>query len=136
MSKLTKSKQILIVEDDSDTCEAIEVAVTMEGYSARVAQDQHTALEFVTADEPAAILLDYYGLDGDAKRFVTAARAINRHVPIVLMTGARDANEKAHELGLRHCLPKPFDLEKLLGVLRELKLPPLRNCEVNFSPFS
>jgi DNA-binding response OmpR family regulator len=110
---------VLLVEDDPDTAEAMEMAISMEGYPIRVASDQADALDMLPLTKPSVILLDYYGVASDIKKFVARIRAIHPKVPIVLMTGARDADSKAKELGLKDCLPKPFGADALRNILKK-----------------
>ena len=110
---------VLLVEDDPDTAEAMEMAISMEGYPIRVASDQADALDMLPLTKPSVILLDYYGVTSDIKKFVARIREIHPKVPIVLMTGARDAKTKAKELGLKECLPKPFSADALRNILKK-----------------
>ena len=108
---------IVVVEDDQDTGDMLEIALSMDGYSVRVASDRDDAMEIITATEPSVILLDYYGVTSDLKEFISCIRAVKPDVPIVLVTGAREPMEKARDLGLDEFLAKPFDSEKLGALL-------------------
>ena len=110
---------VLIVDDDMEICEALEMAVSMEGYSVRIAPDHQEALETIAVEEPAIIFLDYYGVGDDTRTFVEAVRARGVSAPIVLMTGAKDPREKVRQVGLKSYLAKPFDLDDILKVLRK-----------------
>jgi len=137
------SNTILVIDDDPETREVLELAVSMEGYSVRVAEDTETALEIVAASPPAMVLLDYYGVGEDAGRVVASVRAAGGAIPIVLMTGAKDPAGKAKELGLKRFLQKPFDFHTLRKLLRShAGIPKAPMCagspqrSLNFSLFS
>jgi len=114
-----KSNMVLVIDDDPEICDALELAASMEGYSVQVADSEETALEMIESSPPALILLDYYMAEHNTERFVSTVRAINRSIPIVLMTGALEPAGKAKELGLKRYLAKPFDIDALQKVLRE-----------------
>jgi len=120
----TKSNTVLIVDDDSEICDALQMAVSMEGFDVRVSESQSEALEIVQLAPPALILLDYYGVGNDTKRFVRSVRGYNSTIPIVLMTGAKDPSAKCRELNLKHYLAKPFEIESLQKILRDLAPAP------------
>ena len=112
-----EANTILVVDDDPDTREVLELAVSMEGYSVRLAEDTATALEILAACSPAMVFLDYYGIGEDTAKLVEHVRSANRATPIVLMTGAKDPARKARALGLKNFLPKPFDFDALRKLL-------------------
>ncbi|HYG76707.1 MAG TPA: response regulator [Planctomycetota bacterium] len=109
---------VLIIDDDPEICEALELAATMEGYEVCIASDEAAALDILDSVSPSVILLDYYIAGQDIQRFAMRLRESVPSIPIVLMTGARDPGVKAKELGIKHVLPKPFDIEALSKLLR------------------
>jgi DNA-binding response OmpR family regulator len=119
-SRKAPVKTILIVDDDPDIGEALELAMSVEGYSVRVAKNHDEGLALLRQIQPAVVLLDYYGLGGDPGQFVAKAEALSHGVRIVLMTSARTATVRARDLGLGHVLAKPFDIETLLRIVNAL----------------
>jgi DNA-binding response OmpR family regulator len=118
ISSNSRRGTVVIIEDDQDTCEMIELAITMEGHSVHVAREHAEALDLIAATAPDMILLDYYGVTSDLSALIGSIGALKPNTPIVLMTGARQPAEKAKELGLREYLAKPFNTEELRGLLR------------------
>lgn len=112
----TNANMVLIIDDDREICESMEMAIAMEGYSVRVAQDEREALEILAVEEPGIIFLDYYGV-GDSERFIAYLRDLEINAPIVLTTGAKDPQVKARALGLKYYLRKPFNVAELLKLL-------------------
>ncbi|HYF49361.1 MAG TPA: response regulator [Planctomycetota bacterium] len=137
---LRSSATVLVIDDDIEICEALEVALTIEGYAVRVAYDESLALEIAASEPLALIMLDYHGLGSDTQQIVERLRAIDPNVPIVLMSGINNPARRAKDLGLKRFLAKPFDINALRKVLDEtIRSPrkkPVRRSNVEFSLFS
>ena len=111
---------ILVIDDEIDICEVLELALSLEGYGVQAAHNRESALRLAQEAAPEIILLDYRMPDLDARDFVAQLKAQNIQAPVVLMTGANDAADKAKELGFEHVLCKPFDLEAMLSLIRKI----------------
>jgi CheY-like chemotaxis protein len=134
----TREQTVVVVEDDPEISEAMELAVSIQGYSVRVASNQAEALELIEATEPNVVLLDYYGVSSNLEDFVRSIRLLHPRVPIVLVTGAKEPRSKAKALGLKECLPKPFDSNELFTLLEKHCGRPARASrakQVEFSLF-
>jgi CheY-like chemotaxis protein len=59
------------------------------------------------------------GLDGFS--FIQRVRAIDEHVPVVVVSGTLDEQRRtrALRLGASHCLDKPFNVDELREVVRK-----------------
>ncbi len=112
------TKTVLVIDDEPDICEALSLALSMEGYAVQSAQNRDTALRLLREAAPAIMLLDYRMPGHEAREFLAEIRALNIHCPIVLMTAIVDPGETARELGLSNFLPKPFELEVMLDMVR------------------
>ena len=110
---------ILVIDDDSDILGAMAAALSHEGYQVIVASNVATALTSIPAVTPAIVFLDYYLAGASPAEFVRTIRVRYPNLPIVLMTGASDAAEKAKRVGLAFYLKKPFDMNILLEVVRK-----------------
>jgi two-component system chemotaxis response regulator CheY len=109
---------ILVVDDDPAIRHVITETLLDEGYDVVAAPDGQVALERAHDHPPAVILLDYQmpGLDG--QRFATAYRQLpGPHAPIILLTAAVSARQRAAEVGADAFLGKPFDLDALVEVV-------------------
>jgi DNA-binding response OmpR family regulator len=114
------SKTVLVIDDEADICEALELALSMEGYVVKAAQRREAAFSLAKKVNPAVILLDYNMPDFNVRDFAAWLKAENVRTPIVLMSGVSDAPAKAKDLGFAHVLSKPFDLDVLLDLLRKI----------------
>jgi DNA-binding NtrC family response regulator len=118
------SRPVVFIEDDQDSREIIELAVSLEGYTVKLAKDYQEALDLLTHSVPSIVFVDYYGVASDMKGFIAQIRNLHPHVPIVLMTGARFPEEKTRELGLREYLGKPFQMDDLAAILKRHRICP------------
>ncbi len=115
---------VLVLEDDAaarqTTCETLHAY----GYESVAAQSVHEAVDWLEAGHlPCAIVLDLV-MAHDGVNFVELLRGNHAwsQVPIIITTGlAMRAESGAAKLGIspERYLLKPFDPEKLIGLLRD-----------------
>lgn len=115
---------ILIVEDEEHLAIGIKYNLEAEGYQVTVAGDGPSALKLIAEAEPAVdlIILDLMlpGMSGYA--VCEQLREQGNPVP-VLMLSARTLVEdrvRGYDVGADQYLKKPFDLEELLSIVRNL----------------
>ncbi len=117
----TESRRtLMVVDDDSATREIIETIVQSEGYPVVTAADGNEALSHLRSGlKPGVILLDLRmpGMDGQTFREVQRSDPMLAGIPIVILSGDRDASGLAARLGA-DCIPKPIDLDRLLSVAK------------------
>ena len=109
---------ILVVEDDDDVAQAIATILSGEGYRAVVATTVAEATAQARLIRPNLVLLDWNLPDGCGEDVVRAIRPTDPSVPIIVMSGAREALQASLRVDARERLAKPFDLERLLGLVR------------------
>src|SRR5206468_5347171 len=116
---LVMAHTVLVVDDDPDIRDFLTDILTLEGCAVVTAPDGQAALERVQEDHPALILLDYQMPRCDGARFVAAYRQLpGPHAPIVLITGATSARQRAVEVGADAFLGKPFEVDALLALVQ------------------
>lgn len=109
---------VLVVEDDEGIREFVETALSDEGYEVMTAPHGAAALGLLEQRPPAIILLDMRMPVMDGWQFAQAYRAQpGPHAPIIVVTAAREATERAAQIGAEGVLPKPFHLAELLEVV-------------------
>ena len=114
---------ILIVDDDEDTREALRDALAEEGFDVRLSADGREATAEVSRpDAPDLVLLDATmpGMSGEQLLDWMSERRELDGIPVVLVSG--DARCKRHRRAAA-LLGKPYDLDVLLRVARELCTP-------------
>jgi CheY-like chemotaxis protein len=110
---------VLVVDDDDSIREFVSVALTDEGYDVLTAADGAEALETVRRRMPGVILLDMRMPVMDGWEFSRAYRASPEpHAPIVVVTAARDVEDRARQIEADGYLAKPFDLDDLLAIVK------------------
>jgi two-component system, response regulator, stage 0 sporulation protein F len=109
---------VLIADDDDDLRGAIVDLLRDEAqFDVLEAHDGLEALQLAISAHPQAIILDQRmpGLSG--LEVVDRLKAAGLHIPVILMTAARDVTQLAANLGLPCYLGKPFDIDDLLAMV-------------------
>jgi two-component system chemotaxis response regulator CheY len=110
--------RILVVDDDTSIRSFVEMALDSEGYAVATAMNGAQALAVTGEIQPDLILLDMRMPIMDGWTFARAYRdKPGPHAPIVVITAATDAGERAAEIQADGYLGKPFDLDELLGLV-------------------
>jgi len=120
-----RSPLILVVDDDAAIRRFVAEALRDEGYLVAEAGDGRAALSAVERDRPGLILLDMTMPVMDGWQFADAyRRRPGPHAPIVCVTAAHRAAERAAQIMAEAALPKPFDLDGLLDLVARFVPPP------------
>jgi CheY-like chemotaxis protein len=115
---MTAKGPVLVVDDDKDIVYSIDMALSDEGYEVLTAADGAEALTVLQQRVPKVILLDMRMPVMDGWQFARAyRRRPGSHAPIVVVTAARDAAERAAEIEAEDVLPKPFRIDDLLQMV-------------------
>jgi CheY-like chemotaxis protein len=117
---------VLIVEDDPDTREMLTMLLSTEGFHAVAAEDGLEALHLLRTVRhraphvPCLVLLDLKmpRLGGGEFRRAQLGDPTVASVPVAVMSGASDAEQRAQALGAVATLTKPIDFDMLLEVVR------------------
>ncbi len=106
---------VLIVEDDPHLRETLRLALEEEGLPVVTAADGWEALECAARIRPSLVVLDWNlpRLSGESVAAGLRA-AFGKTVPIVVITAAGDAAEKAWRVGAYSCVRKPFEIDELV----------------------
>lgn len=108
--------RVLVVEDDRDLRDLMTLALEGDGYRVERARDGREALEIVDERMPDLILLDMRMPAMNGWEFARNFHERYDHQrPIVVVTAAANAGQRAEEIGADGYVAKPFDLEELLG---------------------
>jgi CheY-like chemotaxis protein len=121
-NRATMPRRVLVVDDDPGIREFVLLALSDEGYDVLAAPDGHAALACAAAHPPDVVLLDFNMPGCDGRCFLEGYRRARPEprAPVVLVTAARDARQRAAEVGADHHLGKPFDLDALLDLVARL----------------
>ena len=118
--------RILVVDDDEGIRACVGQLLREEGYEVLSAANGAEALELLEAadgngeDGPDLILLDMHMPTLDGRGFAREYRLRpGPHAPILVMTAAPDAAQRAAEIAAHAVLPKPFDIDHALETVRQ-----------------
>jgi DNA-binding response OmpR family regulator len=120
-------QRILVVEDDAGIRELIAEILRGEGYVIDQAANGRDALLHVKRARPDAILLDLMMPVMDGQTFARTCGTLdhnNSTIPILVMSASPDLARSAEQLrpyGVRGQLPKPFDMDELVTMVRALE---------------
>jgi CheY-like chemotaxis protein len=118
----SRSRRVLIVEDNDDAREAMTLLLQEEGHDVRAASDGPRALEEVRNFTPEVVLLDIGlpGLDGYAVARKLRALPQTAGAMLVAITGYGQAEDRAlsRDAGFDYHLLKPVETLRLFELLR------------------
>ncbi len=122
----TPAGNVLIVEDDPDVREMLSTLLSTEGFHAVAAEDGLEALHLLRAvrhrapEVPCLVLLDLKmpRLGGDEFRRAQLGDPTVASVPVAVMSGAVDLEQRAQDLGAVATVAKPINIDRLMDVVR------------------
>ena len=136
--RISESEQmgsVLVVDDDSDSREAVTRYLTKAGYGVRSARSGREALIAVATTVPDVIILDVRMPEMDGIEFLQVIRSYLRWstVPVILLTAYNHSDDvlaRAHALGVKMIyLKASYRLEDLLSCVNRLYADPAARCE-------
>jgi DNA-binding response OmpR family regulator len=123
--------KVLVIDDDSRICEALEVGLQLQWQDAQVmtAADGEAGLDRFFSDEPDMVLLDVNMPRMSGFEVLKAIRQVS-DVPIIMLTArGQDVDQvRGLELGADDYVAKPFShlalMARIKAALRRAELPP------------
>ena len=117
--------KVLVVDDDASVQRLLQHTLRQEGYDVVVAGDGEEGLRLWQQDSPSLVLVDVTlpVLDGyEVATRIRAEEGAGKHVPIIMLTGERDVQQKVRALraGADDYLIKPFHPAELLARMKSL----------------
>lgn len=112
---------ILVIDDDEQLRKSFHKMLAEEGYDVSSASSGEAGIELVSQNRPDLVILDMRmpGLNGleTFKRI----NAIDRKLPVIIMTAyaTTESAIEATKLGAFDYVLKPFDIPKLLTIIRD-----------------
>ena len=113
--------RILVVEDHSDTLEALSRLLNHFGHEISTADDARSALDMINSKEFDVVLCDIALPDGNGYDVVAEAKR-KRPLKAVALSGfaGRDDIERGRKAGFDFHLAKPVDFHELRSVLGQI----------------
>jgi chemotaxis protein histidine kinase CheA/ActR/RegA family two-component response regulator len=117
-------KHVLIVDDSPSVRRVVGNMLKQNGWDVQLARDGVEALEMITREAPAAVLLDIEmpRMDGYELMATVRAQEQYRTLPLVVLTSRAAAKhqQRAMQLGANAYVVKPYQDEELLNILKSL----------------
>lgn len=116
-------KKILIMDDDPTIADLLTEALADEGYETFMTTQSLRFFDAVREHQPDLVMLDLMMpyLDGrDELRLMSLEGG--RKIPVIVVTaylGAANEEKEFRNAGVEHIVYKPFDLDKLVDLVRE-----------------
>jgi CheY-like chemotaxis protein len=118
-------RNVLIVEDDIDTREMLATLLSTRGFHAVAAEDGLEALHLLRTvrrrapEVPCLVLLDLKmpRLGGHEFRRAQLGDPTVASVPVAVMSGAMDLEQRAKALGAVATVAKPIDFDRLFDIV-------------------
>ncbi len=112
---------VLVVDDDDLFLRVCDSLLRRAGFEVETCSSPIKALTLIGRQRYDAIVSDVNMPDLNGIGLLRAARALDAHVPFVLMTGAPTLESaiSAIDLGVHKYLPKPFDVDVFMNTVCE-----------------
>jgi CheY-like chemotaxis protein len=116
---------IILAEDDVDQRLALKLALELAGYAVREAASGREALALQRQRAAGILITDIFMPESDGFEVIEAFRRDFPQTRIVAVSGGGERTRSdylaaAKLIGVDATLPKPFDVDELLDVLRSL----------------
>lgn len=115
-------KKALIIDDDQGVIEALQAALELWEFESLGIKNTQNIVATIADEKPDIIFLDLLlsGTDGAAVTNIIRSQAKFNTIPIILMSAHPTAKEISTQIAVDGFLPKPFDLENLLGLIKQI----------------
>jgi two-component system OmpR family response regulator len=123
--------KVLIVDDEPDISFFLSRALQKNNYDAAIAKDLKTAEMLIESILPSIVLLDNHLPDGYGIDFTAKIKFKYPALKIVMIT-AHDSPQdrlKAIKNGVDFFIAKPFEIEKIISLVKEIYYKPLKNVQ-------
>lgn len=114
-------KNILLIEDDQDVRDIISYVLQNEGYIVK-SMPAFDNLAEVAAHNPDLVLIDEWVSEAPGHRLCLKIKTLERmlHIPVIILSTANGIEQIMTECKANAFVRKPFDLEDLVGKVKEL----------------
>lgn len=115
------NKKVLIIDDDDAILDAIKLALEMEDYQVEISPTADNIEDKIKKSCPSVILLDILLSGNDGRNIAKRLKESEEFckVPIVMMSAHPSAKIASKEAGADDFLPKPFDIDRLLNIVKK-----------------
>ncbi|BCL83469.1 Hpt domain-containing protein [Ktedonobacteria bacterium brp13] len=119
-----RGKHILVVDDSPSVRRVVSTMLKQNGWAVQMARDGVEALEMISNETPAAVLLDVEMPRMDGYELISTVRAQEQYrtLPLIVLTSraASKHQQRAMSLGASSYVVKPYQDEELLNTINSL----------------
>ena len=117
----TKTKKVLIIEDEGDMCLLLNIILTGKGMELDHVKNLSAAQDYLKQEQPAVVLLDNKLPDGYGVDFISFIKKNYPAIKIIMISGFDgSAKDVALENGADIFLEKPFTKGQLVEEIKVL----------------
>ncbi len=117
-------KRILVVDDDPVVVHILESRLKDNGYEVMVTQEATNGLEMAMKQFPDLIILDVMMPIVNGYNFCRLLKSQDKHknIPVMMLTSRSEEQDRriGEEVGADAYIVKPFNIDELLGTVRQL----------------
>lgn len=108
-------KKILVVDDDPGILEAMEMILTLEGYTPVTSKRGDDARTLSENEHPYLIILDVFLSGHDGREIAKRLKENNKtkHIPILMMSAHPEVEGTIYDHGADGFVAKPFGINEL-----------------------
>ncbi len=119
---MSKSKQILIIEDDSDILQVLETVLVYNEFTVTSIEGTDDIFESIETYKPDLILTDYLltGLNGGKICQLIKGNKDTCHLPVILISAYPELATSFGNFGFDAFINKPFNIGELVDKIEEL----------------
>ena len=116
------TSSVLIADDDTAICEALERSLRFEGFKVRSAFNGEVAIQEIERDLPDILILDINMPEVDGIQVTKYLRSLDIDIPICILSARDEVTDRVAglEAGADDYVVKPFSFEELLARIRAL----------------
>ena len=117
-----KGKKILVCDDDRGISEMLEMLLADEGFEISTEMSSVHVLKRVEKEMPDLLLLDIWMpvISGDQILKSMKASPLTCDIPVLMYSASTEGHKIAETAGADAFIAKPFDLDKLLELIKKI----------------
>lgn len=119
LSRQSKQKKILVVDDDPDIVEFLQELLELEGYTVVTTDKAEYVDKLHSGNLPDLILLDMLLSGKDGREIVKQLKGQEetRHIPVIMFSAHPSAEATARQAGADDFIAKPFEMDEMVKMV-------------------
>jgi two-component system, chemotaxis family, chemotaxis protein CheY len=114
--------KVLVIDDNEEVRETLRAVLDSEGYIPIIAANAQEGIRAFADERPDVVIMDIIMPKADGNEAIRTVRMLDPAAKIIAMSGgslgSKDYLQVASSLGATAILPKPFEVEDLIRLIR------------------